>query len=56
MNKQDEIGKWTGEERDTLVNVFKWLIEEDKKQNPNLYTKSKPQADSESDNGSPNSH
>jgi hypothetical protein len=28
---------WTKEETDNIVNAFKWLIEQDKKQNPDLY-------------------
>ena len=31
--------EWTPEERGTVVKVFEWLIEEDKKQNPDLYKK-----------------
>jgi len=33
--------EWTPEERDAVVKVFEWLIEEDKKQNPHLYKKRK---------------
>lgn len=30
---------WTDEERNRIVNVFAWLLKEDKKQNPDLYKK-----------------
>lgn len=30
---------WTDEERQNIVNVFAWLLKEDKKQNPNNYKK-----------------
>ncbi len=39
MNNKDKIkpNNWTKEETDRIVNAFKWLIQEDKKQNPDLY-------------------
>ena len=33
------ISDWTDEERERVVNVFAWLLKEDKKQNPHLYKK-----------------
>ncbi len=33
------ISDWTDEERNRVVNVFAWLLKEDKKQNPDLYKK-----------------
>lgn len=30
---------WTDEERERVVNVFAWLLKEDKKQNLDLYKK-----------------
>ncbi len=35
----DDMGKWTTEERDRIVAVFEWLLKEDKKQNPEKYRK-----------------
>ena len=32
---------WTEEETQNVVNVFAWLLKEDKKQNPHLYQKIK---------------
>lgn len=32
---------WTEEETQNVVNVFAWLLKEDKKQNPHLYKKTK---------------
>jgi hypothetical protein len=32
---------WTEEETQNVVNVFAWLLKEDKKQNPHLYKKMK---------------
>ena len=32
---------WTEEERQNVLNVFGWLLKEDKKQNPHLYQKIK---------------
>ena len=39
MKSQDKqnSNNWTDEERERMINVFSWLIEEDKKQNPELY-------------------
>jgi hypothetical protein len=41
MNQEDKKNpkNWTKEETDRVVVVFKWLLDEDKKQNPHLYTK-----------------
>lgn len=41
MNKEDKKNpkNWTKEETDRVVAVFKWLLDEDKKQNPHLYKK-----------------
>ncbi len=41
MNQEDKKNpkNWTKEETDRAVAVFKWLLDEDKKQNPHLYTK-----------------
>ena len=33
------INDWTSEQRERLVNVFTWLLKEDRKQNPDLYKK-----------------
>lgn len=33
------INDWTDEKRERVVNVFTWLLKEDKKQNPDLYKK-----------------
>jgi hypothetical protein len=43
MNTQDKRKpeNWTPEERNTVVKVFEWLINEDKKQNPHHYQKPK---------------
>jgi len=37
MNNKLNINDCAEEERTRLVAVFKWLLEEDKKQNPDLY-------------------
>lgn len=39
MNTEDKRNpkNWTKEERDNVVRVFQWLLEQDKKQNPDLY-------------------
>ena len=41
MNKEDKRNpdNWTKEEMDRVVGVFKWLLEQDRKQNPDLYKK-----------------
>jgi hypothetical protein len=31
--------EWTDEERKRVVDVFAWLLKEDRKQNPDLYKK-----------------
>ncbi len=36
-NKGFKIDKLSPEERQNLVGVFAWLIQEDKKQNPDFY-------------------
>lgn len=33
--------KWNEEETQTVLNVFVWLLKEDRKQNPHLYQKIK---------------
>jgi len=38
-----KINKLFPEEKQNLVGVFAWLIQEDKKQNPELYNKPKKQ-------------
>ena len=35
--KKIKFDDFTQEEKDTVVNVFTWLLKEDKKQNPHLY-------------------
>lgn len=42
MNQEDKRNpdNWSKEELDTVVRVFQWLLEQDRKQNPDLY---KPQ-------------
>jgi hypothetical protein len=39
MRKEDKKNpkNWTKEETDRVVGVFQWLLEQDKKQNPDLY-------------------
>lgn len=41
MNQEDKKNpdNWNKEELDRVVGVFAWLLKEDKKQNPHLYTK-----------------
>jgi hypothetical protein len=41
MNQEDKRNpkNWTKEETDRVVGVFQWLLDQDKKQNPHLYTK-----------------
>ncbi len=41
MNQEDKRNpkNWTEEESDRVVAVFKWLLDQDRKQNPHLYTK-----------------
>ena len=41
MNKEDKRNpkNWTKEERDRVVAVFQWLLDQDRKQNPHLYIK-----------------
>lgn len=38
-NDKKNPENWTKEERDRLVGAFRWLLDQDRKQNPNLYTK-----------------
>jgi hypothetical protein len=33
--------EWTEEEKQNVVNVFSWLLEQDKKQSPHLYKNKK---------------
>lgn len=33
------MSEWTEEERERVVQVFAWLLKEDRKQNPHLYQK-----------------
>ncbi len=39
MNQEDKRNpkNWNKEELDNVVRVFQWLLEQDKKQNPDLY-------------------
>lgn len=41
MNQEDKRNpkNWTQEERDRVVGVFQWLLDQDRKQNSHLYTK-----------------
>lgn len=39
--KNKQVLDIPNEDFQTLVNAFAWLIQEDKKQNPNLYNKEK---------------
>ncbi len=41
MNIEDKKNpkNWTKEETDRVVAVFQWLLDQDRKQNPHLYTK-----------------
>jgi hypothetical protein len=41
MNTEEKKNpnNWTQEERDRVVAVFQWLLDQDRKQNPHLYTK-----------------
>ncbi len=41
MNQEDKKNhnNWTQEERDRVAGVFQWLLDQDRKQNPHLYTK-----------------
>jgi hypothetical protein len=41
---------WTEEERQNVVNVFAWLLKEDKKQNPHLYKKNAKTSEINKDN------
>lgn len=36
-NKKVNLSDLSQEEKDRLVGTFKWLIDQDKKQNPDLY-------------------
>lgn len=37
--------EWTDEERNKVVSIFGWLLKEDKKQNPHLYSKNNKNID-----------
>lgn len=37
INPNSRVGGMSAEDRQKLVDVFAWLIQEDKKQNPQLY-------------------
>lgn len=39
MNQKDrqDSKNWTQEEKDRFVSVFKWLLDQDREQNPHLY-------------------
>ena len=39
MNQEDKrnLKNWSQEEKDNFIAVFQWLLEQDKKQNPDLY-------------------
>ncbi len=39
MKNTNQNTKWTDEETQNIVNVFSWLLKEDRKQNPHLYQK-----------------
>lgn len=41
MKNTKQNVKWNEEETQNVVNVFAWLLKEDKKQNPHLYQKTK---------------
>ena len=45
MNQEDKRNpkNWTKEEADRVVAVFQWLLDQDRKQNPDLYKKSTAQ-------------
>lgn len=40
-NLKKNSNNWTKEEWQNVVNVFAWLLKEDKKQNPHLYKNKK---------------
>ena len=40
-NLKKNSNNWTKEEWQNVVNVFTWLLKEDKKQNPHLYKNKK---------------
>lgn len=42
LDKKDPKN-WTKEEMDRVVGVFQWLIEQDKKQNPERYKRPAPE-------------
>jgi hypothetical protein len=52
MNTEDKKNpkNWTKEETDRVVAVFQWLLDQDKKQNPHLYTKKATLEKGRSDN------
>lgn len=41
MNQEDKRNpkNWNKEESDRVVAVFQWLLDQDRKQNPDFYTK-----------------
>lgn len=41
MKNTKQNTKWTDEETQNVVNVFTWLLKEDRKQNPHLYKNKK---------------
>jgi len=45
MEDKKNLKNWTQEERDRVVAVFAWLLEQDKKQNPDLYKTKKGNED-----------
>ncbi len=52
MNEEDKKNpkNWTKEETDRVVAVFQRLLDQDKKQNPHLYTKKATFENGRSDN------
>ena len=48
MNTKDKKNpnNWTQGERDRVVGVFQWLLEQDKKQNPDRYKNTSAQGPS----------
>jgi hypothetical protein len=59
MSDLTKPNNWTEEETQNVVNVFSWLLREDRKQNPHLYKKENPTeinkeyADKQADNSHP---
>ncbi len=50
MKTTKQSVKWTDEETQNVVNVFAWLLKEDKKQNPHLYKKNEKNSEINKDN------